>query len=99
MAIETEPIKKQLFTVKETAAILSVNVNTVYALLKRGDLKSLKLPGHKIPDFEIERFKHWVYENEVDYSDILKKGANKDDKKVSKRNSVTHLGNRVDHYS
>lgn len=79
MAVETEPLKKQLFTVKETAAILSVNVNIIYALLKRGDLKSLKLPGHKIPDFEIERFKHWVYENEVDYSEILKKGANKDD--------------------
>lgn len=99
MAIKTEPIKKQLFTVKETAAILSVNVNTVYALLKRGDLKSLKLPGHKIPDFEIERFKHWVYENDVDYSDILKKEVKKNDKEVQKRSNVTHLGNSVDSYS
>ncbi|MCC5894868.1 MAG: helix-turn-helix domain-containing protein [Alkalibacterium sp.] len=99
MAVETEPIKKQLFTVKETAAILSVSINVVYELIKKGDLRSLKLPGHRVPDFEIERFKHWVYENEVDYSDILKKEVKTDDKKVQKRSNITHLGNSVDSYS
>ncbi|SDJ69057.1 helix-turn-helix domain-containing protein [Alkalibacterium thalassium] len=74
MAIEIEPIKKEVFTVRETAAILGVNVNTVYALIKRGDLRSYKMPGYKIPDLEIKRFKRWAWENQVDYSDILKKG-------------------------
>ena len=72
MALQTAPLKKQLYTVKETAAILNSSVNVIYALLDKGDLRSLKLPGHKIPDFEIERFKHWAFENNIDYSEILK---------------------------
>lgn len=96
MAIQTETLKKQLFTVKETAAILSTSTNVIYKLLDKGDLKALRLPGIKVPDFEIERFKHWVYENNIDYSDILKKKENKHDEKVQTRSNSVDIGSIID---
>lgn len=73
MEIPVEPLRQQLFTVKETALILRTSPNVIYKLLKKGDLRALKMPDNKIPDFEIERFKRWAFENKVDYSNILKK--------------------------
>ncbi|MFL2116303.1 helix-turn-helix domain-containing protein [Marinilactibacillus psychrotolerans] len=72
--IAVKPLEKQLFTVAETAVILTTSKSIIYKLINKGDLRTLKLGGHKIPDYEIERFKRWAFENEIDYSDILKEG-------------------------
>ena len=48
--------EKLLYTVKETANILGVNVHIVYALIKKGLLPALKLGSLKIRKSTIEDF-------------------------------------------
>lgn len=45
-----------LYTVKEVAAILKVNKNAIYDLIRKGHLKALKLGSLKVTYFELERF-------------------------------------------
>jgi excisionase family DNA binding protein len=45
-----------LYTVKEVAAILKVNKNAVYDLIRKGHLKALKLGSLKVTYFELVRF-------------------------------------------
>lgn len=46
----------ELLTVKEVSQKLKINVNTVYALIKAGQLQGLKLGAIKVTSFELERF-------------------------------------------
>lgn len=47
---------EQLLTVKEAAAQLKLSRPSVYRLMKRGELKSVKLGGaRRIPQRELER--------------------------------------------
>lgn len=46
----------KLLKVKEAAAILRVNANKVYELIRKGHIRALKLGDLKITRFEIERF-------------------------------------------
>ena len=46
----------RLYSVKETSAILGVNVNKVYDLIKARQLRAMKLSSYKIPCQEIDRF-------------------------------------------
>lgn len=46
----------ELFTIKEVSKKLKINVNLVYALIKAGHLKALKLGALKVTSFELERF-------------------------------------------
>ena len=45
-----------LYSVPEVAKLLKVNKNTVYALIKKGYLKALKLGRLKITHAELMRF-------------------------------------------
>lgn len=47
---------KPLYTVKEAAKILKVNVNTVYELINTGQLPRLKLGTIKIRGNDLETF-------------------------------------------
>lgn len=47
---------KPLYTVKEAAKILKVNVNTVYELINTGQLPRLKLGTIKIRGIDLEKF-------------------------------------------
>jgi len=73
MKIGVKPLDKYSFSVKETAEILSTGKDTVYALINSGELRCMKLPTKSIPGFEIERFMRKTIEENIDYSDILKK--------------------------
>lgn len=46
----------ELLTVREVAQKLKVNTNLVYALIKAGHLRGLKLGALKVTSFELERF-------------------------------------------
>jgi excisionase family DNA binding protein len=46
----------QLYDVAEVAKILKCNKNTVYALIKSGQLQGLKLGRMKVSTFEIDSF-------------------------------------------
>jgi len=46
----------QLYEVAEVAKILKCNRNTVYALIKSGQLQGLKLGRMKVTSFEIDDF-------------------------------------------
>lgn len=73
MKTEVKPLEKLSFSVKETAEILSTGKDTVYALINSGELRCMKLPTKSIPKFEIERFMNKTIEEDINYSDILKK--------------------------
>lgn len=45
-----------LYTVEEVAAILKVNKNKVYDLIRKGYLTALKLGRYKVTKFELIRF-------------------------------------------
>lgn len=45
-----------LYTVKETSKILKTNTDYVYALIKKGKLKCLKLGSYKIRKSALEEF-------------------------------------------
>lgn len=47
---------KPLYTVKEVAGILLVNVNTVYDIMNRGELPYLRLGSRKIRGSDLEKF-------------------------------------------
>lgn len=47
---------EKLYTVAETAKILSVGKTTIYEQLKKGTLKGLQFAGIKIRESEIQRF-------------------------------------------
>lgn len=49
-------LENVLLTVNEVAKTLKTNLNTIYELINRGELKGLKLGRIKIPYFEVERF-------------------------------------------
>lgn len=46
----------RMLTVKETADRLSVHPNTVFAWLKRGELKGYRLGGWRIRESDLEQF-------------------------------------------
>lgn len=46
----------ELLTIKEAASRLKVNKNTVYSLIKSGNIIALKLGALKITDKELDRF-------------------------------------------
>lgn len=58
----------ELLTIKEAAARLKVNKNTVYNLIKAGHITALKLGALKIVDKELDRFIEAASGN--DYSDL-----------------------------
>ena len=47
---------KPLYTVKEVAGILLVNVNTVYDIMNRGELPYLRLGSRKVRGSDLEKF-------------------------------------------
>ena len=47
---------KPLYTVKEAAQILLMNTASVYSLIRKGELKSLKLGSRKIRGTDLEMF-------------------------------------------
>ena len=47
---------KPLYTVKEVAQILLVNTDSVYAFIRKGELKSLKLGARKVRGTDLEAF-------------------------------------------
>ena len=49
-------MEKKLFTVTETAHLLSIGRNRVYELIRTGELRALELNGLKIRDTAIENF-------------------------------------------
>lgn len=49
-------LEEQILTVGQTSTVLKVSTNTVYKLIREGELRALKLGRLKIPVFEIERF-------------------------------------------
>jgi excisionase family DNA binding protein len=51
-----EPLPRMLFTMKEVAAILGVNENTVIELRKAGLLKFMKLGRYKIRKETLQQF-------------------------------------------
>lgn len=58
----------ELFTVKEVAKILKINVNGVYELIKKGHIQCLKLGSIKVTSRELERF--ISYAEGKDFTDI-----------------------------
>lgn len=49
-------LENTLLTVKEVSKILKINNEYVYQLIRKGDLKALKLGRWKVPYFELDRF-------------------------------------------
>lgn len=49
-------MEEMLYTVKETAKILKTNTDYVYALIKKGKLRCLKLGSFKIRKSTLEDF-------------------------------------------
>ena len=47
---------KPLYTIKEAAAILLVSHNTVYEMIRKGELKALQLGAKKIRGTDLEAF-------------------------------------------
>lgn len=47
---------KPLYKIKEAAAILLVSHNTVYEMIRKGELKALKLGDMKIRGTDLEAF-------------------------------------------
>lgn len=47
---------KPLYTVKEAAGVLLMNTDSVYTLIRKGELKSLKLGLRKIRGTDLETF-------------------------------------------
>lgn len=45
-----------LFTVREVAELLKVNRNYVYDMIKRGELKSVKIGSIKVKKSDLEEF-------------------------------------------
>lgn len=74
-SIDIKPIERRNFSVKETAAIINVSKEVVYELIRTKDLRCMRIPSIKVPDFEIDRFLHHTLENNIDYSDILRKNS------------------------
>lgn len=63
---------KPLYTVKEAAQILLMNTASVYSLIRKGELKSLKLGSRKIRGTDLEMFieKYPVDNLEIKESEI-----------------------------
>lgn len=49
-------MEDMLYTVKETSKLLKTNTDYVYALIKKGHLKCLKLGSYKIRKSTLEQF-------------------------------------------
>lgn len=49
-------MEEMLYTVKETAKILKTNTDYVYALIKTGKIRCLKLGSYKIRKSTLEEF-------------------------------------------
>lgn len=49
-------MEDMLYTVKETASILKANSDLVYALIRKGYLKALKLKSLKVRKSTLEKF-------------------------------------------
>ncbi|MBU6134899.1 helix-turn-helix domain-containing protein [Clostridium tertium] len=49
-------MEEMLYTVKETAKILKTNTDYVYALIKKGKIRCLKLGSYKIRKTTLEAF-------------------------------------------
>ena len=49
-------MEEMLYTVKETSKILKTNTDYVYALIKKGYLRCLKLGSYKIRKSTLEEF-------------------------------------------
>lgn len=49
-------MEQRLHTVASASEILGINKNAVYALIKKGHLKALKLGSMKVPSYELEDF-------------------------------------------
>ena len=49
-------MEEMLYTVKETAKILKTNTDYVYALIKKGKIRCLKLGSYKIRKSTLEEF-------------------------------------------
>lgn len=73
MSLEVKAIERRNFSVKETAAILNVSTDVVYELIRTNQLRCMRIPLIKVPDFEIDRFLRQTLEKGIDYSNILKK--------------------------
>ncbi|SFB90134.1 DNA binding domain-containing protein, excisionase family [Alkalibacterium subtropicum] len=56
MPVETAPIKKKLYTVKEAAAALNTTPGEVYKQIREGNLRFMLLPNYKISDRELDDF-------------------------------------------
>lgn len=61
-------IDTELLTVSEVARKLKVNTDYVYSLIKRGNLRALKLGSLKIRSTELDRF--LKYAEGKDFSDL-----------------------------
>ena len=72
-SVEIRTIERRNFSVKETAAIINVSTDVVYELIRTKNLRCMKIPLIKVPDFEIDRFLRQTLEEGIDYTDILKK--------------------------
>lgn len=73
MSVEIKAIERRNFSVKETAAILNVSTDVIYELIRTNQLRCMRIPLIKVPDFEIDRFLRQTLEKGIDYSNILKK--------------------------
>lgn len=73
MSVDIKAIERRNFSVKETAAILNVSTDVVYELIRTNQLRCMRIPLIKVPDFEIDRFLRQTLEKGIDYSNILKK--------------------------
>ncbi len=47
---------KPLYTVKEASELLLMNTDSLYALIKKGDLTALKLGALKVRGTDLEKF-------------------------------------------
>jgi len=57
ISVESLPPNRQTYSVKEIAAMLGVSTKSIYRIINRGLLRSLKgFRHHRIPRKELERF-------------------------------------------
>lgn len=53
--LENNKLEKHVYTVAETAKILEVTPQAVYAMIARGEMENIKVGHKKIPGSEIKR--------------------------------------------
>ena len=49
-----ESIETEFYTIKEVAQKLGISITSVHALIRRGDIEAIRLPGWRIPKSSLE---------------------------------------------